>query len=441
MPTIQIVSENYLCSACGACNAVCPNSAIEFACTSIGRKYARIKSDKCVDCGLCYKVCPSANIHHHADEMSDPLIGIIRSVYVGRASDETFFKNAQSGGACMSIISYLFDKQLIDAAVMCRMSYGNPPVVEGVVIEHKDQLLECQKSCYTPVDVLSALKQCTEKKSVAVVGLPCHVEGAFLLRSHIRQYKNIKYLIGLICDRTLCGGIVKVMHSNSKSGNFKIEWRKKDFTYKGAYYPYKVAPVVVMTPEGTDKVVPNYHRFVLKDMFTAPRCRICYDKLNAFSDIVLGDPWGMPVVDWNKGSSLVITRTQAGDDLVKSMISDGYADLFRHDDIKEMLAGQYIEVRRHSFVKYVNALFRIQNKELINNFLLSKDIVGSLTDARAEKELRRFMSLEKLSEKDITRKALRLLRQEKLKRTKVYEYSMLIFAVLKKYLKKILKLK
>ena len=37
----------------------------------------------------------------------------------------------------------------------------------------------------------------------------------------------------------------------------------------------------------------------LKDMFTAPHCRICYDKVNVFSDIVFGDPWCMDDVDWN----------------------------------------------------------------------------------------------------------------------------------------------
>lgn len=32
-------------------------------------------------------------------------------------------------------------------------------------------------------------------------------------------------------------------------------------------------------------------------MFTSPRCRVCFDKVCVFADIVLGDPWRMTEVD------------------------------------------------------------------------------------------------------------------------------------------------
>lgn len=55
---------------------------------------------------------------------------------------------------------------------------------------------------------------------------------------------------------------------------------------------------MVVSESGQEKMLPNSYRFALKDYFTSPRCRVCYDKLNTFSDLVFGDPWGMSGVDW-----------------------------------------------------------------------------------------------------------------------------------------------
>lgn len=40
------------CIACGACEAVCPSSAI------IADTAYRIDADKCVECGACAEACP-----------------------------------------------------------------------------------------------------------------------------------------------------------------------------------------------------------------------------------------------------------------------------------------------------------------------------------------------------------------------------------------------
>lgn len=113
----------------------------------------------------------------------------------------------------MSVISYLFDTGAIDAAVLCRMDYGNPPEVKSFLVESKEGLTNYQKSCYTPVDLLSALREATSKKAIAVVGLPCHIQGAESLIRYHHRFHNIRYKIGLICDRTLCAGIQNVMLS------------------------------------------------------------------------------------------------------------------------------------------------------------------------------------------------------------------------------------
>lgn len=89
-------------------------------------------------------------------------------------------------------------------------------------------------------------------------------------------------------------------------------------------------------------------------MFTPPRCRVCYDKLNIWSDITLGDPWGMSGVDWEHGDSLILTRTAKGTQLLKSAEEAG-AIRIQHASKEEMLLGQLVDKRRASVKKFSNA--------------------------------------------------------------------------------------
>lgn len=433
MQNIQIVSDNYICSACGACIVACHHNAISFLDTSVGRKYAKVDSSLCVNCGLCYKVCPSVNAHSELEKYMDPFVGSISHVFIGKASDEHVFSNSQSGGVCTAILGYLFDEDLIDAAIVCRMSYGKRPVVEGFVAKSKEQLFECQKSCYTPVDLLSVIKGCSDKKSIAVVGLPCHIEGALLLRQQIAKCKNINYLIGLICDRTLCAGIMDVMAAKSTTKDIKIEWRKKDFSYHGVYYSYRNAPVVLSTRKGILKVIPNYQRFLLKDVFTPPRCRVCSDKLNLFGDIVLGDPWGMEGVNWNKGRSLVIARTQKGVATLNEMKEKGVIVVDRDATIDEVINGQHIETRKMSHARYVQALYEIISNDIVLKFNRTTD-VNNGSDQHASNELRQFISLENLRREDVTRRCRALICKERIRRMPIVEYATIIYSKVRKLL-------
>jgi len=44
------------CTACGACESVCPNSAIKI------EDVAVVNAAECVDCGACIDECPSSAI-------------------------------------------------------------------------------------------------------------------------------------------------------------------------------------------------------------------------------------------------------------------------------------------------------------------------------------------------------------------------------------------
>lgn len=373
MNNIEKVSSAYMCSNCGACRSICPKDCISFQFSSIGRMYATVNEAECTDCGLCTKVCPSLDTQELHNLFEDRYVGQLKKVYVGRCLDETYFQNAQSGGVCTALLAYMFDARLIDAAIVTKMSYGNPPVVESMIATKKEDLYQTQKSCYTPVDVLSSLRKIKNYQSVALVGLSCHIQGVVSLQKISKRFLNVKYLLGLVCDKTLCKGIQDVMASYSSiSGNYKIDWRLKNFTYNKRYYPYLTAPVV-LSYEDSEKldILPNTYRFALKEMFTPPRCRVCYDKINIFADIVLGDPWRMGNTDEKRGSSVVAVRTKVGEKLISSAIEQGILQ-FEERPSQQIVDGQLIDERRKSVALYSQVLNALPNK--IESYLYGQGV-------------------------------------------------------------------
>jgi coenzyme F420 hydrogenase subunit beta len=404
LKNIGLVSDSYMCSNCGACNAVCPKNAIYFKISNIGRMYAAV-SDKCVNCGLCTKVCPSLEINRQHNNV-DPYVGDIISVHVGRATDDFTYKNSQSGGVCTALLTYLFDNKLIDGALVVRMEASTPvPILRASIVSDVASLKQSQKSCYTPIDLLSSLKDISQYNSLAVVGLPCHISGLVNLQKIKKLYaEKIKYRIGLICDRTLCSGIQNVFQTYAPQfNNIIINWRCKNLSNNGQHYQYDNAPVVIINEDGKYVSVKNLHRFWLKEMFTPPRCRVCTDKINVNADIVLGDPWRMPNYDKENGDSVIAVRTEVGSKLFSDACKAGY--IHCNQRIREEIeTGQLIEQRRIQVASYSYALKKM-NSDIHNFIPYTITDVSNIHVENATKNLLQFCNLENRDSTEITRYA------------------------------------
>ena len=120
--------------------------------------------------------------------------------------------------------------------------------------------------------------------------------------------QNIALIIGLVCDSIMnCAAIdYLVMKANlSKNSNKLLTFRDK--VCEG--YPGKV---YIQSMEGENVVLPESARMQIKDYFTPARCRVCFDKMNIFADISVGDPHGLDGVDRKMGESMLVIRTKDG---------------------------------------------------------------------------------------------------------------------------------
>ena len=353
---ISCVTEVDMCCACGACISVCKKKCINLKQTSIGRLYATIDSN-CIDCGLCMKVCPSLNIPGRNDDFFslDKL-----NILVARAQNEKVLMNAQSGGAVTTVLTMLFRTKKIDAALVVDAQECVP-----LVVTEESQLYASQKSVYTPLPLLIDIDKIMHYKSVAIVGLPCHLTGIV----NMKKYKSIpiKYKIGLICDRNLCStiktGILKYF-GLTINDNVIVKWRDKN---AGEGYNYKNAPISVWYNNRQIGVIESKVRQKLKQAFTPLRCRCCPDKLNLNADLVFGDPWNIDTADDN-GSSLIIANTSIGQDILKQSIEKGYLSVSHICTGKELNESQHILERR----KQVSLYSRILNKHNTTCFVLNQ---------------------------------------------------------------------
>lgn len=397
MNNIQHVSDSFMCSNCGACKVICPKETIDFKWSSMGRMSAQV-SDKCVDCGICTKVCPSLN--NAAACFEDQYVGSIEALYTGRAVDDKIFRNAQSGGAVTAVLSYLLKNKKIDCAVVCKMTAGKTPVVQSTIITDVKDLGQTQKSCYTPVDMLSILKYTKDYESVAFVGLPCHMQGLTLLKKSSKRFHNVKYKLGLICDRTLCASIqdlfVARYTSQFSKKNIKIDWRRKCLNNKS--FCYKSAPIVVYSDKD-ECTVPNSVRFYLKEPFTSPRCRVCSDKINVMADLVFGDPWRMENIDWVKGESVIIARSSLGNNLLREMQANGVLQLVKRKN-GEIINGQLIPERKEQVALWKEAIKVLPIQ--LNSYLTlpSKSVDVKLVSA-AQSKIKTFLHMEQLQKSEV----------------------------------------
>lgn len=323
-----------MCSSCGACASICPKKSISLKESSIGRVFAEVDSS-CINCGLCLNVCPS----YICDVEYESFFSLEKyKIVVGKANNRSLYLNGQSGGAVTAILSYLFETQRIDAALVCKPDGGGRG--SPYIATNSSQLIQCQKSVYTPVPLLTKIESLLAFKSVAIVGLPCHLSGI----RNVMKYKKvpISYMLGLICDRTLCNGVSDSICEYLKCGDSKnmlIKWRDKSVSG----FTYLDAPITVSSYDGKVRIIPSRVRQQIKKYFTPPRCLLCPDKLNLSSDLVFGDPWN--IYEDILGESLIIANTHKGYELlnlaIKSKVISSkectYEQLDKSQHIKERM--------------------------------------------------------------------------------------------------------
>jgi len=349
---ISEVVAAQLCHSCGACAAACGSDAIQFSETAAGYIQPHIDYDACTNCGLCYKVCSGNHFGQTLKLMMprDPFIGQVLGCEVGVATNTDIYKNSQSGGVVTALLAHLLETKQISFAIVAIMNEQTPPRGDVMIARTRDELFRAQKSKYTPIPLLYILAQIKDTTlPFAIVGLPCHFHSLQNLCDRIPWLapKNI-IRIGLMCDRIMTASAIDFI------GQQATKEPIKQFIFRDKSKPSYPGHPYVVTASNEAFSLNKSVRMAMKNFFTPIRCRLCFDKLNIYADIVCGDPHGLEDINRGGGGTIVLTRTERGKNIVECA-RQAKAISLRSCSLERAIKGQGIGKKRKDFPSYMTA--------------------------------------------------------------------------------------
>ncbi len=337
---IAEVLETDQCCGCGACVGLCP-----YFTSFLGKTVNLDPCDK--EEGRCFLFCPRTELD--LDALSQRRFGIpydasaigsYRAVYSSRAASPGEY---QAGGTVTSLVEFLFDEGMIDAAALTAADKVLP--VADVVTE-KAGVRRASGSKYSVAPTLSALNLAAKQgySRVAVVGTPCQVTATAKMTAKDGVERNpgdaVSYVIGLFCTWGL------------------------DYRALFAYLSQQDGIPDIADIVGFDIPPPPAEHFVIKTKkgnttvpldiirpFVRESCRRCIDMTSEFADVSVG------VLEDNPSENLLIVRTAKGEDLVKRAADKGVIS------IKAMPDGGLAHLRESALTKKKRALKKLSEKD------------------------------------------------------------------------------
>ncbi len=344
MISVQYVSDEGLCNGCGTCVAACPSGSISIEESVTGLLLAEVDRESCTLCGKCNRVCSAIKVSPDLiDPLADHFSGTPLSAFCGLANDNKLKENGQSGGLATALVSYMIDSKSARHALMT--GPGKSPLRPGpVIIDSTGQLSSTQSSKYCPVTLNTELSKFDCFDNLVYIGLSCHIRGLHNYLKTSGDKKGRPLIIGLFCDSVLSFKAADYLVSASGA-----EINEKDisgFRYKDKRYGAFPGDCTVELKNGNRYQVPDFKRVFVKGILKPPYCFLCHDKLNMYSDISLGDSWGLNIS--SQGSTVALCWTERGKTVLDNAENAGYINI-EPADIFEIIKGQGISGRMNSW--------------------------------------------------------------------------------------------
>ncbi len=288
-----------ICTECGTCAAVCP--VLEWD-DLVGQPKL---IGKCTGCGICYNQCPRT--------ITDPyqLMGTFKTGYVANTNIPEVI-GGQDGGTVTSLLCYLFDEHLIDAAVVTMKDPNKPWYPVAQIITSKDDAIKSSGSIYSHSQTVEALMDAVRQdfRSIAFVGTPCNIDAVskmfdsptgmlkYFMRCHVLK-------IGLFCMDSFAPEAIYPFFEKEGIDLSKVQ--KMDIS-KGKfhlYYSLQGDPIKSYTIRQLDK-------------FKSSSCNFCTDLTSEHADISVGS------VGSGANKNTVFARSGIGTEIIEDAAKKGY---------------------------------------------------------------------------------------------------------------------
>jgi len=321
---IREVQKPGFCGKCGGCVSFC--SADLLGALTVDETGMPVFADeeKCLHCGICYMICP--NTYDLDSDLEDkfqwkPPIGAVRGLKSARTTDAMVAKGCTDGGVVTSLLLYLLDKGMIEAALVSKSKgpFQRAPFLATTREEiisaagsHFDESfpvieLGSRYSTYSPSMYELRRLGGTSIERVAMVGTPCQIRTIRKMQVlGIIPADIIRYCFGLFCWENFS-------FDDLPEG----QW--------GGRYKFSIDQVVkVNVKEDFSAHLRNgdavHIPFEAIDSIARPPCLVCPDYSAEFSDLSFGG-LGSP-----EGYTTVVIRSEEGQNVYGKALADGYVE-------------------------------------------------------------------------------------------------------------------
>lgn len=300
--------EKSECTGCGACENICPRSAITMEIDETGFIYPTI-GETCVDCNLCEKICKNRKLYQ-AKRFEVP------KTYALWSKNKEVRFNSTSGGAFTELAKII----LANNGLVAGACYNEENMVEHILIEKEDELPRIRQSKYiqsNPLHIYSDIKRhLNQGRLVAFCGAPCQVAGLYAFLGN-KEYEN------LVTFDFICRGMnspkafrswLDEIEAEEKSKVTRVWFKYKEGGWKSspkrARLDFEDGHYVVKSGEANLFM----HGYLSNNLYIRPSCGNCdFKGVPRHSDITLADFWGIEAeLDDDQGTSLVLINSEKG---------------------------------------------------------------------------------------------------------------------------------
>lgn len=308
---IHEVQEKGICGQCGGCVSFCTTDGLNALVLGSDGYPRLIDEEKCLKCGICYLICPQIDVLN--DELSKrftwaPPIGTYLMMASTQTTSSKIKQVCTDGGVVTSLLTYAFDRRIIDGAIVSRKS--GPFMCKPVLVTRPEDLVETAGSHFdgsqhldeigkrytTFSPTIQEIKDISNRglSSIAVVGTPCQIHTIRKMQLlHIIPADKIVLTIGLFCMENF---------SFDNQARKRLEQRFK-ITFDNVIKLNIKDDVIITLDSGKTIQIP----FEIVDEIARPACFACTDFANDYADISAG---GLGSPD---GYTTTVIRTSLGE--------------------------------------------------------------------------------------------------------------------------------
>lgn len=316
--------QKYLCISCGICAGLFPEKIYMRYERNVGMFFPFLVSDALNEeiSEAIKEICPGygysliENTDIKKSEKYSLEMGFYHNLFAAQSSDQDVLVNASSGGVMSEISLYLLENKLVDGVVVTDMRYDNEmPEPVSYIARSREQVLQAQGSKYCPSPTMLIVDEIIKNPgNYAVIGTPCQLAG---LETARRKYKRLDDSIYLTIAN-FCGGFRDFRETERliKKNNLKVQ-DVISLSYRGGGQP---GFMTILAKDGNKVMLPYPQYAKMTGIMKSYRCRTCVDATGELADISCGDAWLDDYINRDQGWSVIITRNQKSDQLIKSMI-------------------------------------------------------------------------------------------------------------------------